>query len=357
MSLQLSAQLASRGFDVTLSVARGETVAILGPNGAGKSTLLSILAGLVRPDTGRAELSGKTLFDLDRRRWLPAHERGISLLAQEPLLFPHLSALENVAFGPRSRGSSRSEAHDNAERWLAAVEATDLAAQRPAKLSGGQAQRVAIARALAPEPNLVLLDEPLAALDVAVLPTLRRMLRTVLAERTVILVTHEVLDALTLADRVIVLNAGKIVEQGATAEVLQRPRHPFTARLAGLNLLTGVRTASGLRLADGTVVSGTALADSRLSAGDLATFPDVFGAPAAAAVRPSAITVHRNRIEAPNCLRVRVQDIEPRGDSVRVRGESIVADLSPGRAAALALAAGDTVWMSFAPAETLIYPL
>ena len=176
MTLHLDARVAERGFDVRLEVAEGETLAILGPNGAGKSTLLSILAGLLRPDSGSARLDGESLFDLDRGQWLPPHQRGISLLAQEPLLFPHLSALENVAFGPRSAGRSRAEARASAHHWLAAVEAAELSASRPAQLSGGQAQRVAIARALAPEPRLLLLDEPLAALDVAVAPTLRRML-------------------------------------------------------------------------------------------------------------------------------------------------------------------------------------
>jgi molybdate transport system ATP-binding protein len=342
VTLHLDARVAERGFDVSLEVAEGETLAVLGPNGAGKSTLLSILAGLLRPDSGRAELEKESLFDLSRGHWLPPHQREISLLAQEPLLFPHLSALENVAFGPRSAGRTRAEARASARRWLAAVEAAELSGSRPAQLSGGQAQRVAIARALAPEPKLLLLDEPLAALDVAVVPTLRRMLRTVLADRTAILVTHEVLDALTLADRVVVLGDGKIVEQGATAEVLQRPRHPFTARLAGLNLLTGVRTAVGLRLPDGAMVTGPG--------------EGAIGAPAAAAVRPSAVTVSLDRAEAPNCLPVTVQDLEPREDSIRVRSATMVADISPGRAAALGLTPGLSVWFTVPETEVTIYP-
>jgi molybdate transport system ATP-binding protein len=343
MTLFVDARVAERGFDVSLEVAVGETLAVIGPNGAGKSTLLSILAGLLRPDSGRAELEGESLFDLSRGHWLPPHQRGISLLAQEPLLFPHLSALENVAFGPRSAGRTRAESRESGRQWLAAVEAAELETSRPAQFSGGQAQRVAIARALAPEPRLLLLDEPLAALDVAVAPTLRRMLRGVLAGRTAILVTHEVLDALTLADRVIVLGDGVIVEQGATAEVLQRPRHPFTARLAGLNLLAGIRTTEGLRMPDGTAVAGPG--------------EGAVGMPAAAAVRPSAVTVSLDRIDAANCLPVTVHDLEPREDSIRVRAGNIVADISPGRAASLGLAPGRTAWFSFAPSEVSIYPL
>ncbi len=342
MTLHLQATVAERGFDVSLDVAEGHTLAVLGPNGAGKSTLLSILAGLLRPDSGRADLDGESLFDLSRGLWLPPHRRGISLLAQEALLFPHLTALENVAFGPRSAGRPRAEARASAHRWLAAVEAAELGASRPAQLSGGQAQRVAIARALAPEPRLLLLDEPLAALDVAVAPTLRRMFRTVLAGRTAIVVTHEVLDALTLADRVVVLGEGKIVEQGATAEVLQRPRHPFTAGLAGLNLLTGVRTATGLRMSDGTVVTGAGTG--------------TLGAPAAAAARPSAISVQLDRPAGANAFPVTVQDLEPRGDSVRVRSASMAADISPGRAAVLGLSPGLPVWFSLPEDEVAVYP-
>lgn len=342
MTLRLEARVAERGFDISLEVAAGETLAVLGPNGAGKSTLLSILAGLLRPDSGRAELDGESLFDLSRRHWLPPHQRGISLLAQEPLLFPHLSALENVAFGPRSAGRTRAEARASAREWLAAVEAAELWDSRPPQLSGGQAQRVAIARALAPEPRLLLLDEPLAALDVAVAPTLRLMLRTVLAGRTAIVVTHEVLDALTLADRVVVLGDGVIVEQGATAQVLQRPRHPFTAGLAGLNLLTGVRTGTGLRMADGTVVTGPG--SGRI------------GKPAAAASRPSATSVHLDQPSGPNAFAATVQDLEPRGDSVRVRSASMVADISPGRAAALGLTPGLSVWFTVPETEVTIYP-
>ncbi len=348
MTLQLRASVGVRGVDVALDVAEGETLAILGPNGAGKSTVLSILAGLLRPDSGRAVLDGQGLFDCDGGGWLAPHRRGISLLAQEPLLFPHLSVLENVAFGPRSAGRSRGEARASARLWLDAVEAGNLAAKRPAELSGGQAQRVAIARALAPEPGLLLLDEPLAALDAEVVPTLRRMLRGVLADRTAILVTHEVLDALTLADRVIVLNGGVVVEEGITAEVLQRPRHPFTARLAGLNLLTGIRTGGGLRLTDGTVVRGS-------GEGSL-------GARSAAAVRPSAVSVHRDLAGAVypgtvNAIATVIDDLEPRGDSVRVRTAALSADISPGRVAALGLAPGLRVWLAFDEAEVALYPL
>ena len=168
------------------------------------------------------------LFDVGRpgksHVWVPPHDRGVALLAQEPLLFPHLSALDNVAFGPRSIGEARSKAHALAEHWLGEVDAAQYADRKPAQLSGGQAQRIAVARALAADPRLLLLDEPMAALDVAVAPAVRQMLRQVLADRSAVIVTHDVLDALLLADRVLVMEDGHVVEEGPTAELLARPR-------------------------------------------------------------------------------------------------------------------------------------
>ena len=214
MSLTLQATVEARGVDVALELAEGETVAILGPNGAGKSTVLGLLAGLVRADAGRAVLAGDTLFEAPRGVWTPPHRRGIALLAQEPLLFPHLSVRRNVEFGPRTARVTRSEARTRAEHWLDEVAARELADRRPDELSGGQAQRVAIARALAAEPRLLLLDEPLSALDVAVTSSVRQMLARVLEERTAVIVSHDALDAYLLADRVIVLHEGTIAEQG-----------------------------------------------------------------------------------------------------------------------------------------------
>lgn len=239
---EFAAILASRSLDVSFSVASGETVALLGSNGAGKSTVLEIAAGLLRPDSGRLVLGGTVLFDLPEGlpgsgRWLPAHTRGTALLAQDPLLFPHLTVRDNVAFAPRSAGVSRAAAREIADEWLAAAEVDALATRRPASLSGGQAQRVAVARALAANPQLLLLDEPMTALDVAAVPAQRRLLHQVLAERTVLLVTHDPLDALALADQVIVLEEGKIVEQGPTRQVFSDPRTEFTRALTfGLDL-------------------------------------------------------------------------------------------------------------------------
>ena len=341
--LTFQATVEARRFDLALEVPEGTTLAVLGPNGAGKSTLLELVAGLLRPDSGAADWQGTAFFGPDG--WLPPHRRGVALLAQEALLFPHLSVLENVAFGPRSAGDSRAASRATAQRWLDEVEAGDLAAKRPSELSGGQAQRVAIARALAADPALLLLDEPLAALDIAVTPTLRRMLRRVLAGRTAIIVTHEVLDALTLADRVVVLGHGGVVEQGDTREVLERPRHPFTAELAGLNLLLGRAVVGGLDTPVGTVAAATGLA---------------VGTRAGAALRPSAITVHASEPRARagvDVMRIEVRDLEPRGDAIRVRTDDLFADITPAQAAALDLVPGSAAWFAFATEDVSVYAL
>lgn len=213
MSLHVTARLRARGLDLAVTVAEGQTLAVTGPNGAGKSSLLGIVAGLLVPDTGRAVLDGRTLFDLDaagRGPWVPAHDRGVVLLAQDPLLFPHLSVLENVAFGPRSRGTDRRRARETALQWLDAVDAAALAGRRPAELSGGQAQRVAVARALAADPRLLLLDEPFASLDSRAAPALRELLRRVLAGRMAVVVTHDPADVRALADAEVQLERGRV---------------------------------------------------------------------------------------------------------------------------------------------------
>lgn len=341
--------VAERGVDVAFDVADGETVALLGPNGAGKSTTLAALGGLLRPDAGRIVLDDEVLTSCGPgrpTRWVAPHARRTALLAQDPLLFPHLTVLENVAFGPRSTGAGRRAARAAAEYWLAEVDAGELAQRRPAQLSGGQAQRVAVARALAAGPRLLLLDEPMAALDVAVAPALRALFRRVLADRTTVIVTHHVLDALLLADRVVVLDGGRVVEQGPTSEVLSRPRSAFAARFAGLNLVAGQATPDGVRRPDGLVLHG--------HSGDPAPGD---GAAAVAVFRPSAVAVHR---EPPggsprNVLPVVVSELEPLGDVVRVRAGDLAADVTMASVAELGLAPGAAVSFVVKATEVDVY--
>jgi molybdate transport system ATP-binding protein len=348
--LRLSARVASRGFDAELDVAVGETIAILGPNGAGKSTLLEVLAGLVRPDSGSAMLEDTILFRMvpeAKPVWVPPHARGVSLLAQQPLLFPRMTVQDNVAFGPRSAGLGRRESRRRAAHWLAQVDAADFALRKPAQLSGGQAQRIAVARALASGPRLLLLDEPMAALDVTVTPTLRRTLRRVLADQTTILVTHDVLDAFTLADRVAVMRDGRIIETGATRDVFERPRTPFTAALVALNLFTGSRTSDGLKTSGGLELRG--VADKAIAN----------GVEVGATISPTALTITplRGTERSRYYFETVVTDLEPRGDLIRVSTEFAFADVAPAVLAGLDLVPGTRVWAGFAPSDLRIYAL
>ncbi|GAC1372734.1 MAG: ATP-binding cassette domain-containing protein [Pseudarthrobacter sp.] len=353
MTFVVQAAVEQRGFDVSLSIGPAETVAVMGANGAGKSTLLNVIAGLVHPDSGRAELDGKILFDLTAGHgtWTAPHRRGTALLAQEPLLFPHLNVLDNVAFGPRSAGVSREAARKSAEHWLAEVEATHLQGRRPAELSGGQAQRVAVARALAADPGLLLLDEPMAALDIHAAPLLRRLLKRVLAGRRAIIISHDVLDALMLADRVVILEDGRISEEGPTREVLQRPRSRFAAGLAGLNFLTGQITEHGLEA--GTLELHGQHHD--------VPGPLPAGQPGVAVFPPSAVSVFLSEAHGSprNAFPVTITDLEPHGDQVRVRageGGRLSADITPAAAADLGLTPGMQVYFVIKAGAVAIYP-
>ncbi|MDA2891159.1 ATP-binding cassette domain-containing protein [Mycolicibacterium sp. BiH015] len=340
--LHVRAKLAARGVDLDVTVGDGEVLAVLGPNGAGKSTLLSLVAGLLRPDDGRVVLGGTIVTDTGSGTFVPAHARGVALLSQEAMLFPHMTVSANVAYAPRCKGQSRSASRATARRWLDAVDATDLADRKPAELSGGQAQRVAVARALAADPHVLLLDEPMAALDVTAAPALRRLLRDILRGqgRTAIIVTHDLLDALAIADKVIVIEDGQVVESGPSRAVLTTPRSAFAARIAGVNLIPGIVTAPGvIRTAWGTEIFG---------AGDLSA-----GTPAIALFQPSAVAVH---LVAPhgsprNVIAVTVGEIDVKGTVVRVRGvdqpdggAGLAADVTAAAVADLDLAPGRSVY-------------
>lgn len=342
-SLRVQAKLAARAVDLDVAVDDGEVLAVLGPNGAGKSTLLSLIAGLLRPDEGgRIELGGTVVTDTSAGKFVPVHARGVAMLSQDAMLFPHMTVTANVAYAPRCKGQSRSASRATARRWLDIVDATHLADRKPTQLSGGQAQRVAVARALAAEPRVLLLDEPMAALDVTAAPALRRLLRDTLRGqgRTAIVVTHDLLDALTIADRVIVIEDGRVVESGPSRAVLTAPRSAFAARIAGVNLIPGVATAPGvIRTAWGTDIFG---------AGDLTP-----GSPAIALFQPSAVAVH---VDAPhgsprNVIPVTIGEIDMHGTVVRVRGidqpdggTGLAADVTAAAVADLDLAPGRSVY-------------
>lgn len=216
-------------------VAAGEVVAVVGPNGAGKTTLLRALAGLAAPSSGRVVLAGRTLDDVDAGVRLPPQQRDVAVVFPDVRLFPHLDARSNVAFGPRARGAPRRVADAAAERLLAEVGAAPLARRRPGSFSGGEAQRVGLARALATDPALLLLDEPLAAVDVAARDGLRALLAERLAGfvRPALLVTHDPADALALADRIVVLEDGRVVQDAPSEDVRADPGSSWVARMLG----------------------------------------------------------------------------------------------------------------------------
>jgi molybdate transport system ATP-binding protein len=350
VSLSLRFRFADRDVDVALDVPEGQTVALLGPNGSGKTTLLLAVAGLLRPDTGVATVDGTTLVRVgaEPEVWLPPPRRGTALLSQDPMLFPHLDVLENVAFGPRSAGRHRHEAREAARHWLAEVDAAELADRRPSQLSGGQAQRVAVARALAAEPRVLLLDEPMAALDAAVVPAMRRTLRRVLAGRTALVVTHEALDALVLADRAVVLERGRVVDDGPVRHVLSQPRSRFGAHVAGLNLVNGTAVGgSSVRTTGGHTVVG--VAESPI--------PD--GQEAVAVFSPAAVAIYRTPPAGSprNQFHVLVDHLDPRGPLVRVRAGDLSSDVTPAAVADLDLEPGSRVTMVVKASEVTTYAL
>ncbi|MGW0157681.1 sulfate/molybdate ABC transporter ATP-binding protein [Mycobacterium sp. NPDC003323] len=351
-AVQLSARVEDRGIDVDIALDDGEVLAVLGPNGAGKSTLLHMIAGLLRPDTGRITVGQRVLTDTAAGVFTPPHARGVTMLSQQAMLFPHLTVAANVGYAPRCRGLSRSAAEAAARRWLAAVDAVELADRRPAQLSGGQAQRVAVARALAAEPEVLLLDEPMAALDVTATPALRRLLREVLADRTAILVTHDLLDALAVADKVIVVDGGRVVERGHVRDVLTAPRSDFAARIAGVNLISGVILEPGtLRTGWETTVSG--LGDTPAGSAAVALF------------RPATVAVHPTPPHASprNVIEVRIAELDVHGTTVRIRGAEqpdggtgLAADITAAAAAELDVHLGQTVYFVVKTQEVQLHP-
>lgn len=343
----MQAVVENRGVDAEFEVAAGEVLAILGPNGAGKSTALHVIAGLVRPDVGVVRVGQRVLTDTAAGIHVATHDRRVGLLMQDPLLFPHLSVAANVAFPPQGRRPGH---------WLAEVDAAELADRRPRSLSGGQAQRVALARALAAEPDVLLLDEPLAGLDVGTATAVRKVLRRVLARdgRSAVMVTHDVLDVLTLADRVVVLEAGRVVESGSTATVLAAPRSRFAARLAGVNLVSGIAAGAGaLSTPWGAVWHSST--DSEVAAGEAAV----------ALFHPAAVAVYRDKPHGSprNTVEVTVAELDGRGPAIRVRAEEqpdggpgLAADITTEAAAELRLAPGDRVYFAVKAQEVSLHP-
>jgi molybdate transport system ATP-binding protein len=346
LDAQIRATLGSLDLDVELAADAGETVAILGPNGAGKTTLLRTLAGLLPLDHGHIELDGSTLDD-GAGTFVPPERRPIGVVFQDYLLFPNLSALENAAFGLRARGMPRTEARAVAARWLGTVGLADRHEAKPRELSGGQAQRVALVRALATRPRLLLLDEPLAALDQSARVELRHELRKNLAsfDGIRLLVSHDPLDAATLAERVVVLEHGRVIQAGTFPDLAANPRSRYVAELAGVNLLTGAGRGDHLDL----------------DSGDQLVAPGAGSGPVLAVVHPHSVSLSRDRPtgSARNAWPGTVDSIQLLGERVRVRVAGVVpliAEITPAALHDLELHEGGTVWASVKATDITLSP-
>jgi molybdate transport system ATP-binding protein len=347
LDARISVSLGTLALDVALEAEPGQTVVLLGPNGAGKTTVLRVIAGLLALDEGRLAVDGHVLDDPAVGAWVPTERRPIGYVFQDHALFPHLSALENVAFGLRARGVRRRDARDRALLSLERVGMAAHAADRPSALSAGQAQRVALARALVLDPRVLLLDEPLSALDASTRVDTRRELRRHLEahEGARVVVTHDPVDAMTLGDRVVVLEAGRVVQAGPLAELRERPRSRYVADLVGVNLYRGKADGQRIRLPDGgeLVAAGHARGD-------------VF-----AVVHPRAVALHRREPEGTprNVLAGMVDHLDVEGDRVRVIVAGVVpvtAEVTPAAVAELELTAGAAVWASIKATEITAYP-
>ncbi|CAN5155141.1 ABC transporter ATP-binding protein [soil metagenome] len=333
--------------DVAFEVAEGEVLAVLGPNGAGKSTVLRVLAGLVPPQGGRIQLDGDVLDDPAARVRMPPHRRPIGVVFQDHLLFPHLSTVDNVAFGLRSRGSARQPAREIAMQWLERLDLVAYAEAKPRALSGGQAQRVALARALAGDPRLLLLDEPLSALDARTKLDVRADLRHHLGDYRgcTVLVTHDPVDAMALADRLVVVEHGGVAQIGTPVDVARHPRTDYVARLVGLTLLSGTADGRTVVLPNRAVVH----------------VGEPGHGPVFAAIRPGAVGIYRTRPDGSprNVWPGRIAGVTPYGETLRVdlSGDvPLTADITPEAAAELDLVVGAEVWASVKASEIAVYP-
>ncbi len=350
-ALTVDAQVRRGSFvlEVAFCVQPGEVVGVLGPNGSGKSTLLKALAGLIPVAGGRIVLAGKVVDDAQTREFAEPAGWPVGFVFQDYRLFPHLTVLENVAFSPRARGLGRHEARAAAGYWLDRLRLRAFADRKPAGLSGGQAQRVALARALAGEPELLLLDEPLSALDAGTRLDVEAELREHLAAFAgpCLLVTHDALEALVLADRLIVLEAGRIVQQGSPGQVARQPGTEYVAKLVGLNLYAGRAAGSQVTLDEG----GSFAIPGRDVRGDVLV-----------AVRPSAVAISTQRPEATSQRNIWPAKITGRtllADRVRLEldGEPrAFADVTAAAVADLSLAPGLGVWLAVKATDLEVYP-
>ena len=347
--------------EADLTAGPGEVLGVLGPNGAGKTTLLRALSGLDALSSGSIRLGALTLDDAATDTFIPAEHRPVGLVFQNYRLFPHLDVRDNVAYGRRAQGAGRRQARASADTWLERLDLTSLAARRPHQISGGQAQQVALARALAAEPRLLLLDEPLSALDAKTRLDVRARLRNHLEQFTgpVLIITHDPLEAMIMADRLLVIEDGRVVQQGSPAQVARQPATQYVARLVGLNLYTGTLDPATrtVDLDGGGTVTVTLSDDNPVASAGL----EQSSCRVLVGLRPSAITIHTAqpaRASARNVWKGTVAGLELLADRVRVQVEATppaLVDISAAAVADLALRPGTGVWLSAKATETEAY--
>ena len=341
-------QLGALALDVDIAVKRGELLALLGPNGAGKSTVLRSIAGHFPIDDGHIVIDDLVVDDPDEGRFVDPERRPIGVVFQDYLLFEHMSVLENVAFGLRARGTAKADARRTAHAWLDRVGLGDYATQRPRALSGGQAQRAALARALATDPRVLLLDEPLAALDAGTRASVRRDLRRYLGsfDGMRLLVTHDPVDAYALADRVAIIEAGRIVQTGTLAEVTAHPRSRYVADLVGVNLVVGTVAGGVLRTTNGASV---VVADAEPGESYAVIHPHAIAITSSAPVGASARNVWSGTIV----------DVDRLGDRARIGitgALPLTAEITVAALEELALRPGDEVFAAVKATEIEVYP-
>jgi molybdate transport system ATP-binding protein len=346
LEFDLTLGLGSLRLDLRLSAAAGQVMAILGPNGSGKTTLLRALAGLIPIDRGRISLNDRVLDDTSRSIRVPTEARRTAMVFQDYLLFPHLTALDNVAFGLMATATPARAARMRARSWLERLDLGGVEDLRPHQLSGGQAQRVALARALVTEPELLMLDEPLAALDTATRHQTRHGLAASLRELRIptLLVTHDPLEAAVLGQRLVILEEGRVVQEGSMAEIARRPRSSFTGRLVGTNLLRGEADGHQVRIGKMSLIVAEPMAG------------EVF-----VVIRPSAVALHRRQPDGSprNVWQAAVSSLERVGDRVRVGlggPVDIVAEVTPGALNDLGLGEPRPLWVSVKATEIDVYP-
>ncbi len=342
-TLQLDLDHGLRSFRLALALTVGaETVALVGPSGAGKSSVLRAVAGLLRPERGSVTFGSNTWLDRKRGIDLPPERRRVGLVFQEYALFPHLDVRANISFGARDRRA--------VPGLLERLRISELAGARVTELSGGERQRVALARALAREPDVLLLDEPLSALDAYTRRTVRAELHEFLRELRMptLLVTHDYEDAATLADRVGVLVDGRILQLGRPQELVGSPSDSFVASFTGANLLRGIASPGRDGLTEIALDGGGSLWTTDPGSGRVAV-----------AVYPWEVSLSRDvpNDSAVNHVRAPVSSIVPLGNRVRVRVGPLTAEVTTSSISRLALGEGDVVVASFKATGTRLLPI